>query len=1058
MLNPKVSRGLMAALLCCTGTAVTALAQPANNACGANTASFTIPGGGGIVSQTTTDTTGWTRDTTGVCTGSTGADVYWYFTPNAAGPWQIDTCTNPSFDSVLSIHNNVCPVGTGNYANGLAGTVACGDDNCGSSSRITVTLTAGNTYIIRVGRFSGTAAAAYTLTVANVGAPGACCTAGVCTITNGAASCTAPGTFQGAGSTCSPNPCPQPPANDLCANATVFSGTGFTVTGNNNQATNDGWANITGGTFGCAPGNTLTTPASRADLWYQFTPSVTNNYNLAMCSSTPSWDSVLSVHTACPGAGVSNTLACNDDGTCATGVGLSAITGLNLTSGVPVWIRVARFGATGTQNDNFTLTVTSDPLGACCSTAGVCSLLTSAACTSSGGTYAGDGTTCATTVCTGACCNVTTGACTATGPAACVSPDVFQGVSTVCSPNPCPQPPPPANDECSGALVATLGTTSGTNAQATTDSSASCQSSSNKDVWYTFTATTAGSYQFDTEGSVQTDTVLSLLDGCGGTELACDDDGGTGLLSSLVFSMTANQTVTIRLASFGTTPAGGVFNLNIASVVAGACCNDTTGVCTTVVGGICPTGATYQGDNTTCAPSPCPPSGSCCNIATGACSLTVESLCGVGSTWTLGGICTPNPCPQPPPPANDECTSAVVLTVGNPSNGTITNSTGTDISTCSGSSIDVWFSITPAAGFYTVTSTPSSASDDATALAVYTSCPPAADSDIACSAQPGLGATNTVLFNADGTTTYYIRAAGFAGDIGAFSIQVNSTIAGACCAASGACTITSSTGCTAGVFQGDNTTCTPNNCPQPQPPTNDTCATAIVVNGTASGNITTLVALNENDEPVGTCNSTAAVGLDNSIWFTFTPGSAGTLAGTIDMDYDGIAVLYSGGCGLANLTELACWDLEPMDLSTPDEGSSALTPGVTYFLAIGDWGSSDGGGPTSYTITVPAASTGRCCIGARCAIVAPAQCVASGTAQAVFTASATDCNASGVNTAPCCFADYNKAGGVTVQDIFDFLTDYFTGSVNANVGGDGTTLPTVQDIFDYLTAYFAGGC
>ncbi len=103
-------------------------------------------------------------------------------------------------------------------------------------------------------------------------------------------------------------------------------------------------------------------------------------------------------------------------------------------------------------------------------------------------------------------------------------------------------------------------------------------------------------------------------------------------------------------------------------------------------------------------------------------------------------------------------------------------------------------------------------------------------------------------------------------------------------------------------------------------------------------------------------------------------------------------------------------------------------------------------------------ATGRCCIGARCVIVAQAQCTPSGTAGAAFSASGQNCNASGTFNNPCCFADYNKAGGITVQDIFDFLTDYFSGSVNANVQGNGTALPTVQDIFDYLTAYFAAGC
>ncbi len=107
----------------------------------------------------------------------------------------------------------------------------------------------------------------------------------------------------------------------------------------------------------------------------------------------------------------------------------------------------------------------------------------------------------------------------------------------------------------------------------------------------------------------------------------------------------------------------------------------------------------------------------------------------------------------------------------------------------------------------------------------------------------------------------------------------------------------------------------------------------------------------------------------------------------------------------------------------------------------------------------PLATTGRCCVGARCVITDEAACTAGGgLAGTAFAVGGLDCNTATILNTPCCFADYNKQGGISVQDIFDFLTDYFTGSVNANVAGDGTTPPSVQDIFDYLTAYFAGGC
>ncbi len=53
-----------------------------------------------------------------------------------------------------------------------------------------------------------------------------------------------------------------------------------------------------------------------------------------------------------------------------------------------------------------------------------------------------------------------------------------------------------------------------------------------------------------------------------------------------------------------------------------------------------------------------------------------------------------------------------------------------------------------------------------------------------------------------------------------------------------------------------------------------------------------------------------------------------------------------------------------------------------------------------------------------------------------------------------CIADFNGAGGVTVQDIFDFLAAYFSGDERADVNGAGGV--TVQDIFDFLAAYFTG--
>jgi hypothetical protein len=53
-----------------------------------------------------------------------------------------------------------------------------------------------------------------------------------------------------------------------------------------------------------------------------------------------------------------------------------------------------------------------------------------------------------------------------------------------------------------------------------------------------------------------------------------------------------------------------------------------------------------------------------------------------------------------------------------------------------------------------------------------------------------------------------------------------------------------------------------------------------------------------------------------------------------------------------------------------------------------------------------------------------------------------------------CPADFNGTGGLTVQDIFDFLGAWFAGDARADFNGVGGI--TVQDIFDFLGAWFAG--
>jgi hypothetical protein len=75
-----------------------------------------------------------------------------------------------------------------------------------------------------------------------------------------------------------------------------------------------------------------------------------------------------------------------------------------------------------------------------------------------------------------------------------------------------------------------------------------------------------------------------------------------------------------------------------------------------------------------------------------------------------------------------------------------------------------------------------------------------------------------------------------------------------------------------------------------------------------------------------------------------------------------------------------------------------------------------------------------------------------------FVASRAQCNAAGNSTTPCCRADFNKAGGITVQDIHDYINAWFARDPSADYDGNGAGAPTQSSITSFINAWFAGGC
>ncbi len=87
----------------------------------------------------------------------------------------------------------------------------------------------------------------------------------------------------------------------------------------------------------------------------------------------------------------------------------------------------------------------------------------------------------------------------------------------------------------------------------------SCALSDVQDASFEFTAPASGDYTFDTFGS-DFDTVLTVLDGCGGAELACNDDT-LGTQSEVTVTLSAGQTVLVVVDGFAASIGDVVVNV-----------------------------------------------------------------------------------------------------------------------------------------------------------------------------------------------------------------------------------------------------------------------------------------------------------------------------------------------------------------------------------------------------------------------------------------------------------------------------------------------------------------
>jgi hypothetical protein len=332
--------------------------------------------------------------------------------------------------------------------------------------------------------------------------------------------------------------------------------------------------------------------------------------------------------------------------------------------------------------------------------------------------------------------------------------------------------------------------------------------------------------------------------------------------------------------------------------------------------------------------------------------------------------------------------------------------------------------------------------------------------------QGSIGACCVDLGCAQSTSGFCAAAGGTFHGAASTCAAANCPVPGACCVPCTGCSVTMATACgtMGGSFAGGGVTCGAAGCTI----VNGDFETGDFSGWTQVGDTSfTTVWTNLSDDGV-----TAPHGGTHGAEFGAGPPNGGGIQQTIPAhvgDHVTLGFWYAVPGGAPNLFR-AEFDGQTLVTFTDDTATPVWThftynvtvananPALTFtFYNVPSWTNLD-----DVTVCIsPATGSGTCCRGATCnASISQASCtVGAGTAGAHFVTGAAACNATATSNTPCCVADFNKTGGVTVQDIFDFLGAWFGGSPFANTGGNGASgTLSVQNIFDFLSAWFAGGC
>ncbi|MCC6320614.1 MAG: matrixin family metalloprotease [Phycisphaerales bacterium] len=268
----------------------------------------------------------------------------------------------------------------------------------------------------------------------------------------------------------------------------------------------------------------------------------------------------------------------------------------------------------------------------------------------------------------------------------------------------------------------------------------------------------------------------------------------------------------------------------------------------------------------------------------------------------------------------------------------------------------------------------------------------------------------------------------------------------------------------------------------PGPPVNDECTGALSW-GSATGpqpfnNVGATLSASQTFSGTG---CPAAGPIENDVWYSWTAPASGTLAVTTNSANVGFASRVALYRITANCPPTAaafrCEDFGGTFTLNVTAGQlyrfqvGSVTPGITgaaeviLTLTPATGGCCQDSGACTVTTDTGcdtgvwlAASTcnpnicpppmGACCTSAGCSVETQADC---DNIPGDWHGFGTSCDNP---SQTCCAADFNGVGGVTLQDLFDYLDAWFASDPAADINGAGGV--TLQDLFDYLDLWFTG--